>query len=82
MDWISNLGVTTMNKRDKAIIKLLGAIATQLAVIATNLNIINVDKREEAYGVRKTNRLKDAYTRLQFNIIEIDKVVEEATNDQ
>lgn len=69
-----------MDKRDKAIIKLLGAIATQLAVIATNLNIINIDKI--AYGVSKTNRLKDVYTRLQFNIIAIDKVVEEATNEQ
>lgn len=69
-----------MDKRDKAIIKLLGAIATQLAVIATNLNIINADKI--AYGARKANRLKDAYTSLQYNIIAIDKVVEEATDDR
>lgn len=69
-----------MNKRDKAIIKLLGMIATQLAVIATNLNIINVDKI--ANGAKRTNMFKDAYNIMQSNVDEIDKVVEEATDDK
>jgi len=68
-----------MDKRDKAIIKLLGAIATQLAVIATNIIVNNADKI--GYGARRTNMFKDAYRILQTNVDAIDKVVEEATND-
>ena len=69
-----------MNKRDKAIIKLLGMIAGQLAVIATNIIVSNADKI--AYGARKANMFEEAHRILKSNVDEIDKVVEEATNEQ
>lgn len=69
-----------MDKRDKAIIKLLGMIAGQLAVIATNLAFSNTDKI--AFGARKEDMMMHTSKVMSSIIDKINKVVEEATDDR
>lgn len=65
-----------MSKRDKAIIKLLGMIAAQLVVIATNLSISNGIKINE--GARRTNMVKDNSRVMKSNLDSIDEIIKEA----
>lgn len=69
-----------MNKRDKALIKLLGMLAGQLVIIATNLAFINTDKNY--IGARKMNRINDIGRAMLSNMEKIKEIVEEATNEQ
>ena len=69
-----------MTKRDKALIKLLGAIATRLVVIAVNIALAN-SLKEATTEKDKFRLLKDLNNNAMANINEIDKIVTEAIDD-
>ena len=69
-----------MNKRDKALLQLLGMIASQLVVIAANLAFSNTIKT--ATGARRTNMFKDNSRVMKSNIDLIDNIIKEALDEQ
>lgn len=69
-----------MTKRDKALIKLLGIVASELTVIAANLAFSNAIKTSD--GAKRTNMLKDNSRVLKSNIDLIDNIVKEALDEQ
>lgn len=68
-----------MNKRDKAIIKLLGVISAQLVMLATNLSTSNSIKT--TVGARRTNMIKYNSKVMIANLDMIDKIIKEAIDD-
>ena len=69
-----------MNKRDKALLKLLGMIASQLVVIAANLAFSNTIKTTT--GASRTNMFKDNSRVMKSNIDLIDNIIKEALDEQ
>lgn len=69
-----------MTKRDKALLKLLGMIASQLVVIAANLAFGNTIKA--ATGASRTNMFKDNSRVMKSNIDLIDNIIKEALDEQ
>lgn len=69
-----------MTKRDTAIIKLLGIMATELCVIAANLAFSNTIAT--ATGARRTSMFKDNTRIMKNNIDTIDNIIKEATDDE
>ena len=69
-----------MNKRDKALLKLLGMIASELVVIAANLAFSNTIKTTT--GARRTSMFKDNSQVMKSNIDLIDNIIKEALDEQ
>ena len=69
-----------MNKRDKALLKLLGMIASELVVIAANLAFSNTIKTTT--GANRTNMFKDNSRVMKSNIDLIDNIIKEALDEQ
>ena len=69
-----------MNKRDKALLKLLGAIAEELTVIAANLAFSNTINT--ATGASRTNMFKDNSRVMKLNLDTIDNIIKEAFDEQ
>ena len=69
-----------MNKRDTAIIKLLGIMATELCAIAANLAFSNTIAT--ATGARRNTMFKDNTRIMKNNIDTIDDIIKEATDDK
>lgn len=69
-----------MTKRDKALLKLLGMIASELVVIAANLAFGNTIKTTT--GASRTNMFKDNSRVMKSNIDLIDNIIKEALDEQ
>lgn len=69
-----------MTKRDTAIIKLMGMIASQLVVIAANLAFSNTIATTT--GARRNTMFKDNTRIMKNNIDTIDDIIKEATDDK
>ena len=69
-----------MTKYDKALIKLMGIMATELVVIAAGIAFSNTIKI--ATGARRNTMFKDNTRIMKSNIDTIDSIIKEATNDK
>ena len=69
-----------MTKRDKALLKLLGMIASELVVIAANLAFNNAIKTTT--GASRTNMFKDNSRVMKLNLDLIDNIIKEALDEQ
>lgn len=69
-----------MTKRDKALIKLMGIMATELVVIAAGLAFSNTIKI--ATGARRNSMFKDNTRIMKSNIDTIESIIKEATDDK